>query len=401
MKFISSIKHQAMLVFALFSLLVTLLYFVIAVTVAFVIEDKIINKLMMIEASYLSESFYQTGSIASTRADFMQIMSQRDLAEIASWRANSRPVQGEIFTSQDDHYHYLLLDIPAHEPIYLVAEVSPLLAVTSTPEFLYIFTGGLCLSLLLSGLLAFKVASFTVKPVMKLNAAIKTGNRLPELRYELGYLAKTLQEALDNLAQALVREREFTTDVNHELRTPLTILNNLITLIESRGLYQKDLRQLREVSLHMENTIEMLLALARANTLNTEKLCVKPIFEQILLDCTTAQGVDYDVDFQCEEEIVVVANPLLFRLMLTNLVNNALQHGKAQTLTITVKKNVILMINYHTNDIPAAFANKGARSVHSKGIGQGLYLVSRIAEVMGFVINFSQKDDKFLVSISL
>ena len=401
MRFISSIKHQAILVFALFSVLVTLLYFAIAATVAFIVEDKIITNVLAIEASHLNQQYYQTGKIANTRADYMRVMTLSALSEITDWSIDTLPIQGEIFTQQEDHYHYLLLDIPQEEPLYLFAEVSPLLAVTNTPEFLYIFTGGLSISLLLACLLAFKMASFTVKPVMRLSNAIKAGNRMPELKYELGFLAQTLQGALDNLAQALEREREFTTDVNHELRTPMTILNNLITLIESRDLQPQDMLQLREVSQHMENTIEMLLALARTNALERVSLPVNPVIEQVLLDCTTAHGVECDIVFQCEEDVTVLANAPLFRLLLTNLVNKALQHGQERTLSITVRKNAILMVNRHTNYMQQPITSKGVKGSKSKGIGQGLYLVTRIAEAMGFTIHFSQQDSTFSVQISL
>jgi sensor histidine kinase regulating citrate/malate metabolism len=45
--------------------------------------------------------------------------------------------------------------------------------------------------------------------------------------------------------------------------------------------------------------------------------------------------------------------------------------------------------------------SKGVKGSKSKGIGQGLYLVTRIAEAMGFTIHFSQQDSTFSVQISL
>jgi heavy metal sensor kinase len=86
---------------------------------------------------------------------------------------------------------------------------------------------------------------------------------------ELHSLANTLNHALDRLADALDRQRRFTTDASHELRTPVSILlgNSELLLRRPRSPeeYREGLERQHRTALRMKEITENLLTLSRAD----------------------------------------------------------------------------------------------------------------------------------------
>jgi len=402
---IRSIKHQSLLVFIAFSLVLGALYATFAVVAAFMVEDEIIARLLQGEATYVEQHYAAQQALPPPRLDFIQLFSNHKALPRFVQQALEHPSQDqEIFTTGDTHYHYRLLRLGPGQTGYLLAEVSPLLIVSNTPRLFSFFLFGLLLSLMIGIVLALKLAALTVSPVLAMTEAIKSGQALPALRYELGFLAQTLQQTLDELGNSLQREKDFTADVNHELRTPLTILKNTITLAEQRGMQSADYTQLRSVAQQMQHTIDILLALARAETIPHQACRLKTQLEQLAMQCSSAQGVEADLDIDIADDYIVRANPVLLDLLLTNLINNAITHGGDTTLRVQAQNGDLLFTNSRKhgttesidNDITAA----GVKGPDSNGEGQGLYLVTRILASLGWQHRIEYQDSSFSVIIS-
>src|SRR6185369_11972540 len=85
---------------------------------------------------------------------------------------------------------------------------------------------------------AYLLAVAALRPVDRMRAqadAITEDTPLPRLpvlpgRDELTRLGGTLNDLLDRLHRALIRERDFVADASHELRTPLAVLKTELEL---------------------------------------------------------------------------------------------------------------------------------------------------------------------------
>lgn len=405
MPLIRSIKHQSLLVFIAFGLVLGALYATLAIVAAFIVEDEVIARLLQGEARYVEQYYAAEQTLPPPRLDFVQLFSDHNNLPRFVQQALEHPSQDqEIFTAGDTHYHYRTLTLGTSQTGYLLAEVSPLLIVSSTPRLFGFFFFGLLLSLVIGTVLALKLAALTVRPVLEMTEAIKSRQALPSLRYELGFLAQTLQQALDELGNSLQREKDFTADVNHELRTPLTILKNTITLAEQRGMQKADYTQLRGAAQQMQHTIDILLALARAETIPQQPCRLKTQLEQLAMQCSSAQGREADLDIDIADDYIVRANPVLLDLLLTNLINNAITHGGDTTLRVRAQNGDLVFTNSRkhrvTESIDTNITAAGVKGPDSNGEGQGLYLVTRILASLGWQHRIEYQDRSFSVIIS-
>ena len=402
MKLIGSIKQQLLLMFVSVTLILSSLYFAVAIVAAFFVEDTMLSRLLKMEANYIEQVFAQSGQLPESRLGFAQVHPGKGSLPVFIQRGIERGSEdNEIFTPDDAHYHYQAIDLGGNEPGYLIAEVSPLLVVTTTPNIVWGFSLGFIIALVISLLLAFKMAAWTVKPVLALTQAVQQNQPMPRLKYELGFLSKTLQSAFDNLAKTLQRERDFTTDVNHELRTPLTILSNTLTLAEQRGVQSGDLAVLKEVSNQMEHTVAILLALARAESLEKQPCDLKARIELMTLQCVQASGTEFELALDIADSFTVTANPGLVDLLLTNLINNAISHASNKQLSISVRNGVLQFKNASEEQALQNITSRGVKGQDSKGIGQGLYLVTRILESLEWDYQIQQHQQTFAIQISL
>ncbi|MFD2097392.1 HAMP domain-containing sensor histidine kinase [Corallincola platygyrae] len=412
---IRSIKHAAVLMFVSFTLGLTLLYLALAVVAAFIVEDALIYRLLAREAAQIEHQYRQTGVLVESGLDFIQVYAKKSALPTFAQQALADGItDNEIFTSTKEHYHIKTLRLKQGKTGYLLAEVSPLLIVTNTPRIFTVFLFGLGITLVIGIFLAFKMASFTVRPVMAMTNAVKNKQPLPHLKHELGYLSDTLQNAFDEQSRSLQREKDFTTDVSHELRTPLTVLNNTITLAEQRGFQPEDIVQLRDAGRQMQHTVEVLLSLARAESVAKQTCQLRPMIEQVGMTCALSQGIELDLSLEVADDFVVDADPSLLTLLLTNLINNAISHGSDNQLTIEANENQLLFHNatsslaeHETNSDQtdsggkSLLTERGIKGEQSQGIGQGLYLVTRILDALEWRYQLHHGKGQFSIDISL
>lgn len=402
MRLIRGIKQQALLMFASYTLILTLIYFVFAVISAFAVEDELINKLMKLEATGVELHHKQTGELIQPSLSFASSFPDFDsLPEFAQTALLEGITDNEIFTPSNEHYHIVELVLSDGKIGYMMAEVSMIMAVTNTPYVFELFIIGVIVTLITSCILAIKMSSWTVKPVMAMVEAIEKKQPLPELKFELGYLSKTMQKAFDDLSKSLQREKDFTRDVSHELRTPLTVLNNTITLAKQRGVQEEDLEHLRMAGEQMLHTVEVLLALARAEKIEQQDCLLKPLVEQVGMNCALAQNVELGLSLEIDDAYALTANPSLLNLLLTNLINNAIAHGSDGKLFILANDNRLVFHNFSDQEVGDDIMGRGVTGDQSQGIGQGLYLVTRIVESLGWKYQLHRAEKQFILTISL
>lgn len=213
-----------------------------------------------------------------------------------------------------------------------------------------------------------------------------------ERKDEIGKLANELKSSYQDIQQFIQREQNFTRDVSHELRTPITLIKNILTLQKSNELTGEEQDILKQAASELEQTVEILLALARQKNLDFTSIKVLPAIEKTLLNLYHLHpSFDFDIRVNVCSSMFVTGNPLLFTLLCQNLINNGIYHGNGQTMSIYSSQQDITFENSISQDLDRPYY---------QGLGHGQYLVQRIVEEMGWRFKTEQSNDFYKVVIS-
>lgn len=386
----NSIERQVTRSFVGLTVLLTAVYVGMVVLFAYITEDEIIDKLLAREISYLQDTYADTGQWPSPRLDYMMLYASAEQAPVPVRRKlQESPDSGEIFTADERHYHvrkfYLGEDLQA----LLVAEVSSLLVVTNlSGSLLKILAGLVVFALALSLWLAYRVARQTTRPIILLSDEVKQMHQQGKAldlsaagrNDEVGYLAETIQSNFNQIHDALERESHFTRDVSHELRTPLTVVNNTLTLLETRSPQPQDIEQLKLAVQHMQSTVAILLALARQDSVELQSLRLRPIVEEAILGLHGAlERSNFSVEVAIADDCELIGNRQLITLLVDNLVENAMRYAGEPLLNIALHEGSLVFSNAVFAPVIDDPVKPGRKQADSPGFGQGLFLVERIA----------------------
>jgi len=136
--------------------------------------------------------------------------------------------------------------------------------------------GGTLIAVALSLTLGFFISNSLFKPLRALAARVRDNrttqtfaDEFPD--FEVGQLARALDDYQQRWQQALQREREFSADASHELRTPLAIVRSAAELIDADAKLSPNSRRanarILDATQEMQTTIASLLYLVRSQPL--------------------------------------------------------------------------------------------------------------------------------------
>ncbi|MBV1910466.1 MAG: HAMP domain-containing histidine kinase [Kangiellaceae bacterium] len=417
MKSNNRIERRVFLIFGGFTFVLCLGYSIISLVFSFIVEDSILEKILANEARYLKSSFQQTKQVPQSRVDYMVLYT--DLANAPQDVIDARlktPTIGEVFTENNHHYHLLDLVFVDNETgqrvdALLVAEVTEFLSVTNRPKQLFkLSIILLVLALLLAIWPAYRISKRAIKPLTLLAKDVRNQReqQLPMdlSRYqnddEIEYLASTIEQSINELGESLKRETHFNRDVSHELRTPLTVISNMLALAERRELNPTDIQQMRISTEKMREIVETLLALARLESVVLQPVNLRAVLEESVLSSMQKNEESFDVHLDVSEEFLVRGNNRLLTLLFNNLIENAKNHSSSQKLEVRLDGHVLSF----KNTVKAEFEKSTAQlmkpnvmQADSSGIGQGLYLVERIATALGWKLEIEVIDGTYSLRI--
>ena len=213
------------------------------------------------------------------------------------------------------------------------------------------------------------------------------------LQDELGELTESINHMADSLQSMLEAKRQLLMAISHELRTPITKAKLRMEFMPESD--EKD--QLKEDI----NEIDLLISdLLEAERLNNDHSAL--VSERVLLANFIHSIAESFKSNNGEIEIEIPVNDLEFeidklriRLLITNLLNNAVRHGKGNLINvrvsfsgdrgiIEVKDNGEGISEEHITQICEPFYRAdSARQRNTGGFGLGLYLCRLIAQAHG------------------
>jgi signal transduction histidine kinase len=260
---------------------------------------------------------------------------------------------------------------------------------------------GFPIVLLAAALGAYVLAAAALRPVERMRARAATisdtdGHArlpIPPAHDEIHHLGTTFNELLQRLQDALERERQFVSDAGHELRTPLGLLTTELELALRRPRSNPELvaamRSALDETTRLSRLARDLLTVADTGTspepptidLRTRLLTIgeryrHSIGDQLDIDCPPGQYVRIDPDD-------------LDRII-SNLIDNATQHGAAP-ITIHVHSvnadGVEIRVADHGPGFPDGFLprafdrfSRADTARTTGGTGLGLAIVDTLAQ---------------------
>ena len=232
------------------------------------------------------------------------------------------------------------------------------------------------------------------------------------LQDELGELTESINHMADSLQSMLEAKRQLLMAISHELRTPITKAKLRMEFMPESD--EKD--QLKEDI----NEIDLLISdLLEAERLNNDHSAL--VSERVLFANFVRSIAESFKSNNGEIEIEIPVNDLEFeidklriRLLITNLLNNAVRHGKGNRINvgvsfsgdrgiIEVKDNGEGISDEHITQITEPFYRAdSARQRNTGGFGLGLYLCRLIAQAHGGeMIIVSQEGQGTQITVNL
>ena len=219
---------------------------------------------------------------------------------------------------------------------------------------------------------------------------------------ELMPISRRLNDLLARLELSFERERRFSADLAHELRTPIAELRALaeVALKWPEAREATTDRETLAIAVQMQGVVTRLLALLRSEheqlLVVTEQVRLAPLVESVWRPfAERAAGRQLKVTRAVPDKAVVETDPVLFRSILTNLVDNAVEYTPsggtvrietdvgASQFTLRVTNTCGVLTPQDVSHFSERFWRKdGARSdpEHS---GLGLSLVKAFSERLG------------------
>ncbi|PXX60246.1 two-component system sensor histidine kinase PrrB [Nocardia tenerifensis] len=262
---------------------------------------------------------------------------------------------------------------------------------------------------LIAALLGWVLAGYAARPLRTLATAahgIDTLEELPPLSGRGAREAEELSDAITRMLarleaahratnQALSSARDFAAVCAHELRTPLTALRTDLQVLATKEIPAEQRGAILSEVLLAEKQIEH--TLTDLERLAVGELTEPDVFEPFDL-CETLDRATQDaqrryphtrIDLTACDPRTVTGLPGGIMLIVTNAVANAVQHGHADTVHITVHPLTQDTVEIHIDDngtgIPKALCPKAfdrfVKGPGSPGSGLGLALVRQQAEL--------------------
>ena len=211
---------------------------------------------------------------------------------------------------------------------------------------------------------------------------------------ELGELATQINGMADGLHHMLDTKRQLLLAISHELRSPLTrarLNAELVDDSEARSALLRDLAEMRDLITDLLEGERLASGHAALQTEPTD-------LNRLVRELVSAQFGERGVQLALAADLPALPlDPTRIRLLLRNLLDNALRHGLGATepprvgtslqgtsVLLTVRDHGPGVADAHLQQLDGAFyRTDAARARGSGGVGLGLYLCRLVAEAHG------------------
>lgn len=219
---------------------------------------------------------------------------------------------------------------------------------------------------------------------------------------ELHTIAMTFNRFLDELESYVQREQSLLSLASHELRTPIAVMSGALDILELRDQLNPNdratLERVRRSCDEMKDNVNILLKLARREPSADvrEAFDVRAIAQEVIGDLEVSHIAGERVTLDAQSPVTANTDPVMVRLLLRNLIQNALQHTTSD-IRVKIMPGIIQIEDQGsglTADQQAIL--HGQKKISSDGStlsGLGLYIVTLMAERLGWQLDIVQTDN--------
>jgi signal transduction histidine kinase len=366
------------------------------------LEDEMLNHTLVREMQQFKRDVALRPHAAPPSTGGLSGFIVRDAAERAALPRQvaglARGVHEDVVV--DGRVYYVAVDDVGATRLYLLLDTERVETLEGHVVGAAILVG--LLALCLAAVLGFGMSRAVMRPVTQLAedvANLDPSRRTERLenRYanrEVGIIAAAFDGYMDRLERVLEREQAFTEDASHELRTPLAIIASAAELLAeeptlSAAGMERVLR-IRRAAGQMQSLIEALLFLARGEPGGRSQPCALDKIVREAVEVVSASVAAKSLDLRVAVEPVAVAGaPVMIACVVNNLLLNAVSFTQNGTIDVKLTQEELTVrdtgIGIPPQDLSRIFERR-YRGAQSRGLGLGLYLVSRICERLGWVI---------------
>jgi len=219
---------------------------------------------------------------------------------------------------------------------------------------------------------------------------------------EIGHLSRSIRQAALRLLGFLERERHFTRNASHELRGPLTVIKGATELLRARSddAAERPLERIERAVRRMESKIELFLFLAREEVDSPQlPTPILQAVEECLQDLPRRPDLEHRVHVDIASELRLRMSSEALRILLDNLIGNALRHGASGEVKITAREDRLSVEN--PLEAPMAAAEELKAPSMGAGSGLGLAIVEDLCRRYGWSLTLEPDGCRLRVVVML
>ena len=394
-----------------------LILFVIIMSSAILIEDKIVNNLSAKELVKAVERIYEDPDEFENFDDGIYYIKYDSNNDIIAGKIPKDFDMTLAFSIEDintyqiENKKFLYYDTKLKNTRDWIRGIYPLSKFQN--EISKIWDIGIYLSpwlFIFVVIFGYRIIKNAFKPVKKISETAllikksKNFSRRIELdnsEDEIHKMASTFNEMLDTVEETFIHEKQFSSDVSHELRTPITVilaqsdyaLDYVETLDEAKESFEVINRQAKKMT-SLINQIMELSKLERQNEVEKERINFSNIILQLLEDYKPLlENSNIELIINIEKDLRIYGNKLMVERLFINLFINAIKFTKT-TINVSlnrINKEIILQIKDDGVGIAKGEQkyiwdrffqiNNSRNKDKNKGSGLGLSMVNKIAQL--------------------
>lgn len=219
---------------------------------------------------------------------------------------------------------------------------------------------------------------------------------------EIGHLSRSIRQANLRLLGFLERERRFTRNASHELRGPLTVIKGATELLRARpdDATERLLERIERAVQRMESKIEFFLFLAREEVHSPQvSTSILHAVEECLQHLPRRPDREHRVHVDIAPELRLRIPSEALRILLDNLIGNALRHGASGEVKITALEDRLSVEN--PLDVPIEAAEELKAPFMGHGSGLGLAIVEDLCRRYGWSLTLEPEGCRLRVVVML
>ncbi|MBE9462695.1 histidine kinase dimerization/phospho-acceptor domain-containing protein [Dyadobacter subterraneus] len=224
----------------------------------------------------------------------------------------------------------------------------------------------------------------------------------PAVRDELHKLTGSLNNMLNRIQKQAKEQNAFFASASHELRTPLSVMLTELQIIDAgslvpdiKSVIENQIVEVRRLNKLVNDFLLMSQLKSRALILNKSQVNLPELAIEILESLTKKaqlKSQTFKVALVPETGTFnVFTDQSHLKTMLSNLIENAIRHGRPESAidieVIQVNQGIVFEIKNESlmavSDISVITNEFSKQDLNNEGFGLGLWIVSRLCEIIG------------------